>query len=1804
MDRMFEKPSLEPRDSTHQSSSSCSSTDLHPRSSSTIQPSSTDHIHSELELVRQDPTLYQEVIHNWTEKVKTKLRSENRTKEFLCEVRRDIGHILVLKTFDTPHKRKAFIRSLVKEPSEEEGLVAWLQEAKPTNPNEPELEERDPAHGPATSQPLPALNTLLETSGGPSSSGTSSSIQGDSSGAPSMNMPSAGLFGQFNPNFSSLPFPNLQVGISSQFGIQVPGISVKNLPPASALPPALDPFLEFLTTQRGLPGFINAQTVPIPSIPELNPKPTTSSERSRANPEGPKRKPGRPLGSTKMAMIQRKREDRKRAEESRLLAAQAQQDIFPVPRSSEEQAQIEKEGSEIARGLLLASLQTSMDTTVGAEDSSKDGGDRTKESAIGKEVSEPETLEAPVIQSQKRVLRKRKSGAELISSIDNISDESTPSGHTENPSTTIQPQPTTRQAERSKIPRKSRQDHPPSEYLETELMIKGYMREDNRNASRSGRKKIQESEEPIVSVDCGKVIDEMVERVMKGKIEDIVMPPAKRRRRSMAGSTAQESEEDTTVTGESRQTSSGEAAAQAEETSPQGNQVVVDDIMRESSRSEDAGTAHAEEAAPEEIQVAASKVDNFDDVPSNGVGASERPKTARVVKMNQPKLQEEFTVPIASGSVSSLITEDASKKTESPEATHPSETKAVIPLKSQETVSEAVHNGPSHSAEPQGQYFNFAMQREKERLQKMYDEMRKKPLCQSFCPRPTSEATPEVSTPMVRSSSTSAPKTIDAPLASNFPILPIQAHSPIPPQTPSEPLEAVVMSSTITSEVSTSMVSSSSSSYAAPAVMAADAPVASNLVPFLVTATSSSELQEKNQAASGIVPPGRSVIHTTPAVPQLVPGMLTLSVGVALSYMLPSRTQSPHQDIPAHRELPKPIAHPGAISSQLPPCAALSKLPPLFTASSQATAPNLPPANFKVPIAVDPTKAFSPEHLEPTGNGIQTDISSLSTHGAYLDSTSTTSSAEPPLQQGLPAPESALNSESRTDNSTNSGANSSAALPTSSFQAAREISRLSVNQQNKHGANMTSSAAAPEASTSTVRSSSTSDGAPAFSTADAPLAPTETSSSGRQEKNREAFGISPPAPSVTHATSAKRHPEMLPLPAGVTPSEPPTAPPTAPPHYQGVPVHYVPLRSFTDHVTISAQLPPDATRQPPSYTTYSATSQAVNSNSPPGNSTALLANMQVHASVFAQTPAEPLEPTGNGIQVAVSSSSPDSVASGTLGISGNQQNDLEANAMVYTAASEVPTSMVPNSSNSYAAPAVSTAAAPCASTETSRQQKNQEASGMLSPRRSVPQTTPAIPHPGMFPLPSGSPRAPPHHPGVPVRQVPQGSFMHNGQFIPGSNFMHHLGDPRMYPNFAQHPVNMRHPMVPPPPYTATSRAAPFNLPPVHSTVPMAFAPMRAHFPVPPRPEVAAQWMAAHSMYQHQNKPVAQPQMTPKRARKPRARAAPRHDTVVSIPIARSPPAAVPVPPIGQMIVPQPEVYQNPQASAIRRVFNTMPHLDYPPKPSQDSSSNESMPRLEADGEEEEAVGDQPGPKDQSSPEAPPPKNSSYDEDLHKMICRDEAIHEALKNAPRAKSRILPLEDIIPSEEECPDLEFFTDFADRSQSFGEMNRCTVTCTEMFSSEFTNRVEKRGQQKVRFHKNEKFRKTLEGVKAVALFEMVMQDNLITILNEWPEARQEPKFQLFLRAHELTGHKAVFNNENEAEAEKNLVIRTLNYLSDLSREKNFGCNKVIAFLLYAIHKSVGCCYPVQGFRLIHQILETYIKPRDENIEFAEID
>ncbi|CAO4362631.1 unnamed protein product [Caenorhabditis nigoni] len=2044
-------------------SKSSSPTDLHPATSS------TDPVYSERQSVPLDPTLHQEIIHDWTEKVKAKLRSGNCTKEFLCEVRRDIGHILVLKKFDTPHERNAFIRSLVKEPSKEEELVAWLQEAEPTNPNESALEERDRVPGSAETLQLPPVKTFLKarnepstTSGGSSSGASScepsSSSQADSFGLPSTNVPSAGVFGQ-------------------------------NLPPAPASSSASDPLTSFLTSQRGLPGFINTQTVPIPSIPELDPKPTTSSERSRPKPEGPKRKPGRPLGSTKMAMIQRKREDRKRAEESRL---QAQQDIFSVPRSSEEQAQIEKEGSEIARGLLMTNLQISMNAEgqAGTE----------KESAIGKKVSDPETSEAQVAQPEKRVLRKRKSRAELISPIDSISDESTPSGSAENPSATIQSRPTTRQEKCSKIPRKTFEDNPSSEYLEAKRIIKALMRKDNRKASRSGKKKIQECEVPTVPIDYAKTFDEMVERVMKADIEDIVGPPAKRRRRSTTGSTAQGSggtknrvrkilhgadtevakggeskksgrgakrsrkrsattkrltpenvvvdagpstvlerisgeiddvgasdshkipEPDEPVASTSQQIDEGfietviqhtsscqEPVAPLPMTSPQGIQVAIigTAVMRELSQSEDAGATHAEEAAPEGIQVAASTIENLYDAPLKDAGASEVPKSSVVVKRNQ--LNQEEACEMAHGttkSASALIPEDVSKNTESPEATNPSGTRAGIALKLPELVSETVPNSmsgmpsedvipestpklildariitliekihsnqveasetvtedhtveepniqgsntpetasfeqpspvreiqktvsetgvtldvrtseasipqespvgpenlqilenqahqdqltdslvededpnksdrsealqsevsvsliknsafastektmpedpismealtnpeasriissadvgargseegtgepsarlvgqdePSHSAEPQDPDFNFAMRREMERIEmeRMYKEMRKKPLCQSFCRRPddnflTSETFQETApdSESVNSSTSfleyqivsqaNVSQPVDLSSSQDVePFAEINGRRPEPRQELLQPELLNGMENCTESAGLTSSTTNDASLMVSPNIPTSVVPPAlpEPLELFGSWSTGSAHL--------GLVPTTRSSVQPSqPATFPILEPALVLETRSFGDDSIAARPTGSSQITAGTLESPgnqqndlgtvtvsasaTPKLSTSMVSSSLTSCAA-----PAVTATDVTQVP----MQAHVPV---PTRTSS-DLLKPTGNGIQIDVPSSNTDPAHLDSISTTASVDLSLQQVLPAPEPAPNSESRTANSTSSGAESFTALPTSSSQAARETLRLSVNQQNDHGVNVPSSAAAPEASTSTVPNSSTSNATPAVSTAAAPFASTETSSSGRQEKNREASGISSPALSVVQATSANRHPEMLPLTAGAAPS--PIQSPRAPLLHQDVPALQMSPRSFAHSVAISTQLPPDATRHPPPP--FTALSRAAASNLRPAHSIASIISVQVHASVPPQTHSEALEPTGNGIQVAVSSSSTYSVASGTSGLPKNQQNNLEASTMVYTAASEVPNPLVSSSSIYCAAPAVSTAVAPRASTETS--------SGMLPPRHSMPQTTPAIPYPGMFPLPSGMtpsgpPRAQPHHPGIPVRLVPQGPLMHHGQFIPGSNFMHHFGDPRLNPIFAQNPMNMRHPMVPPPPYTAASQAAPFNLPPVNSTVPMAY--MQGHFPFPPRPEVAAQWMAAHSMPQQQNNPLVPPQKTPKRARKPRTKAAPRNDTVVSIPIAPSPPAAAPVPSIVSMIAPQPEVYENPPASSIRRVFNTMPRLEQQDSP--DSSSNESMPRLEADGEEGEA-----GPSYQSSPEAPPPTNSRFDEDLSKMICRDEAIHEALKNAPRAKSRILPLEEITPSDEECPDLEFFKSFVDRSQSFGEMNRCTVTCAEMFSSEFTNLVEERGQQKRRFHKNEEFRKTLEGVKAVAMFEMVMQNNLITILNKWPEARQEPKFQLFLQAHEMTGHKAVFNNENEAEAEKNLVIRTLNYLSDLSREKNFGCNETIAILLYAVHKFVGCCYPVQGFRLIHQILETYIKPRDENIEFQELD
>ncbi|PIC21868.1 hypothetical protein B9Z55_026550 [Caenorhabditis nigoni] len=82
-------------------------------------------------------------------------------------------------------------------------------------------------------------------------------------------------------------------------------------------------------------------------------------------------------------------------------------------------------------------------------------------------------------------------------------------------------------------------------------------------------------------------------------------------------------------------------------------------------------------------------------------------------------------------------------------------------------------------------------------------------------------------------------------------------------------LGANVMSSTAAPEVPTSMVPSSSTSNSASTVTAIDAPLAPDLVPSSATETSSSGLQEKNQEASGMIPPAPSVTHTTPATIQM-----------------------------------------------------------------------------------------------------------------------------------------------------------------------------------------------------------------------------------------------------------------------------------------------------------------------------------------------------------------------------------------------------------------------------------------------------------------------------------------------------------------------------------------------------------------------------------------------------------------------------------------------------------------------------------------------------------------------------------------------------------------------------------------------------------------------------------------------------------------------------------------------------------------------------------------------------------------------
>ncbi|PIC12812.1 hypothetical protein B9Z55_028182 [Caenorhabditis nigoni] len=84
-------------------------------------------------------------------------------------------------------------------------------------------------------------------------------------------------------------------------------------------------------------------------------------------------------------------------------------------------------------------------------------------------------------------------------------------------------------------------------------------------------------------------------------------------------------------------------------------------------------------------------------------------------------------------------------------------------------------------------------------------------------------------------------------------------------------------------------------------------------------------------------------------------------------------------------------------------------------------------------------------------------------------------------------------------------------------------------------------------------------------------------------------------------------------------------------------------------------------------------------------------------------------------------------------------------------------------------------------------------------------------------------------------------------------------------------------------------------------------------------------------------------------------------------------------------------------------------------------------------------------------------------------------------------------------------------------------------------FCQGVEKRGLEKGRFQKDEKFRKMLEEVKATAKSEMTKEDKQIRILSTWSEARQN---LVFLIAHELTGTKPIFNNEEEANAENDFL------------------------------------------------------------------
>ncbi|CAI2299069.1 unnamed protein product [Caenorhabditis sp. 36 PRJEB53466] len=225
------------------------------------------------------------------------------------------------------------------------------------------------------------------------------------------------------------------------------------------------------------------------------------------------------------------------------------------------------------------------------------------------------------------------------------------------------------------------------------------------------------------------------------------------------------------------------------------------------------------------------------------------------------------------------------------------------------------------------------------------------------------------------------------------------------------------------------------------------------------------------------------------------------------------------------------------------------------------------------------------------------------------------------------------------------------------------------------------------------------------------------------------------------------------------------------------------------------------------------------------------------------------------------------------------------------------------------------------------------------------------------------------------------------------------------------------------------------------------------------------------------------------------------------------------------------------------------------------------------------------------PDQPPVKKAKILDEIRESASRSlaEIRESVLGQTGPETSRLRPIGQcpLRPAGKSLPDMEPFYDYVIRSLWFAEHYQGHGDCSELFGFEW-RQLQETYCCPPTFTENRAFVPMLVAALKWAIWERNMEEDLLKILNTYPSIRQNHNLKTFIEAHEKTGIEKVIpiDKELQIEHERNLIIKTLNYLSEKYSTVKFDVVQLFSFLFFNLLQGFPF-YKLQGWPLIVQII-----------------